>query len=292
MIQTAQVHSATIAQEVIPRDDKEGDGEGLGREHVQQRLDAVGQLRHGGGQSLPGGGVVNKWSAGLGAVDPETPRGETDMSNASTERGGRRKRQTQRLCSETNLLHQLHRKRSRCHKKTLTQRDSLCYANNDGQTCQHQANQQDAQEEEVGAGGSERTCGRAAVMDQRNLGSTSRTSESLFFYLKQEESETFFTFLMQKIKKYLMVQIAGSSGLQKVPIQQMVWPYTISSTFWGMANSCWPHHLARPQSQCLTISLQRRRWNHLQSSALTEGNVDIQPSVCCILRPATVDVLL
>lgn len=59
--------------------------------------------------------------------------------------------------------------------------DSLRYANNDGQTCQRQADQQDTQEEEVGAGRSERPRGRTAVIYQRNLGSESRTSESHFF---------------------------------------------------------------------------------------------------------------
>lgn len=93
MLETAQIQSTTITQEVLPRDDKEGDGEGLGGEHVQQRLQAMWQLRHGGGQCLPGGGVVNKRSASLGTVDPGTPGGKTDMSNASTERSGGRKRQ-------------------------------------------------------------------------------------------------------------------------------------------------------------------------------------------------------
>lgn len=71
-----------VAQDVIPGDDKEGDGEGLGRERVQQRLEAEGQLGDGDGQRLPGGGVVHKRPAGLGAVDPDTPRGKTDVSSA------------------------------------------------------------------------------------------------------------------------------------------------------------------------------------------------------------------
>lgn len=87
-IRTGQTQSATITQEFIPRDDKEGDGEGLGGEHVQQRLEALGQLRHGGGQRLPGSGVVHKRSAGLRTADPDAPRGKTDMSNGSTERSG------------------------------------------------------------------------------------------------------------------------------------------------------------------------------------------------------------
>lgn len=52
----------------------------------------------------------------------------------------------------------------------MTRRDSLRYANNDGQTCQRQANQKDTQEEEVGAGGSEWTRSRAAVIYQGDLG--------------------------------------------------------------------------------------------------------------------------
>lgn len=46
---------------------------------------------------------------------------------------------------------------------------SLCDANGDRYTGQCQANQQHSQEEEVGAGGSERTGGRAAVIHQGHL---------------------------------------------------------------------------------------------------------------------------
>lgn len=43
---------------------------------------------------------------------------------------------------------------------------SLCYTNSDRQTGQSQAYQQHTQEEEVGAGSSERTCGWTAVVHQ------------------------------------------------------------------------------------------------------------------------------
>ena len=45
----------------------------------------------------------------------------------------------------------------------------LCHTERDGQAGQSQAYQQHHQEEEVGAGGSERTCGWTAVVDQRHL---------------------------------------------------------------------------------------------------------------------------
>lgn len=45
----------------------------------------------------------------------------------------------------------------------------MCHTERDGQAGQSQAYQQHHQEEEVGAGGSERTCGWTAVVDQRHL---------------------------------------------------------------------------------------------------------------------------
>lgn len=42
---------------------------------------------------------------------------------------------------------------------------SLCYTNSDRHTGQSEADQQHAQEEEVGAGRSERTCGWTAVIN-------------------------------------------------------------------------------------------------------------------------------
>ena len=47
--------------------------------------------------------------------------------------------------------------------------DSLGHADHDGQTGQSQADQEDHQEEEVGAGRPERTGGGAAVVDQGHL---------------------------------------------------------------------------------------------------------------------------
>lgn len=55
---------------------------------------------------------------------------------------------------------------------------SQCDADRDRQAGQREAYQQHPQEEEVGAGGSERTCGWTAVVNQRDLRAGSRTSET------------------------------------------------------------------------------------------------------------------
>lgn len=103
------------------------------------------QLHHRGGQRLPGRVVVHEGSAGPGRVD-SAQKGR--MKDTST--GGVRHRGFKR---------------------------SLRHADGDRNTGQAEADQQHAQEEEVGAGRPERTCGRTAVLDQRQLERTRRRQQ-------------------------------------------------------------------------------------------------------------------
>lgn len=63
-------------------------------------------------------------------------------------------------------------------KKRHQQHDLLSYTNNDRQAGQGKADQQHAQEEEVGTGGSERTCGWTTVVDQWKLRMTQQQSNT------------------------------------------------------------------------------------------------------------------